>query len=43
MEEENLDLLEMYVEDLIVEDNTIKGVKIKEAKYLEDEEHNFVL
>jgi len=28
------------VTDLIVEDGTIKGVKIKEAKYLEDEEHD---
>ncbi len=28
------------VTDLIVEDATIKGVKIKEAKYLEDKKHN---
>ena len=28
------------VTDLIVKDGTIKGVKIKEAKYLEDEEHD---
>lgn len=27
------------VSDLVVEDGSIKGVKIKEAKYIEDEEH----
>ena len=27
------------VADLVVEDGTIKGVKIKDAKYIEDEEH----
>ena len=27
--------------DLIIEDNTVKGVRIKEAKYADDEEHEF--
>jgi len=33
-------LFNTAVTDLIVEDGTIKGVKIKEAKHLEDEEHD---
>ena len=32
---ENLDLLEMYVEDLIVEDNQVKGIVLEDGKKLE--------
>ena len=31
-EQENLDVIEAFVEDLIVEDNTIKGVKLRDGK-----------
>ena len=40
LEENNIEMkYETVVEDLIIENNKIKGVKIKEAKYIDDEEY----
>lgn len=35
-------MFETTVEDLIIENNIVKGVKIKEAKYVDDEEHELI-
>ena len=40
IEDNNIDMrFETTVADLIIEDNQVKGVKVKEAKYIEDEDY----